>query len=153
MRMMDMGIEPYLISGAVLGIVAQRLARKICRSCKTSYYPPASLLESVGWGHRTNELFYKGEGCRECNNTGFKGRIGIYEVMILDAELKRMIQSRASEADIRVYLAQCGWRPLRQKALDIVEQGESSIEEVLRVSRSEAVLAGDPTGAGVEMPL
>ena len=56
-------------------------------------------------------------------------------------------------ADIRVYLAQSGWRPLREKALDIVEQGESSIEEVLRVSRSEAVLAGDPTGAGVELPL
>jgi type IV pilus assembly protein PilB len=153
MRLLDMGIEPYLLSAAILGFVAQRLARTICPSCKTSYYPPPDLLKSVGWDHRTNELFQKGEGCRECNNTGFKGRIGVYEVMLLDAELKRMIHQGTSETDVRMYLAQSGWRTLREKALDLVEAGESTLEEVMRVTRSEAMSVGDPTGTGTEAPL
>jgi type II secretory ATPase GspE/PulE/Tfp pilus assembly ATPase PilB-like protein len=146
-----MGIEPYLLSSSVLGFVAQRLARTICPACKTSYYPPPDLLRSVGWEQRTNELFQKGEGCRACNNTGFKGRIGVYEVMLLDAELKRMIHRGTSEMEIRIYLAQAGWRTLREKALDLVERGESTLEEVLRVTRSEALSVGDPTGAGAEV--
>jgi type IV pilus assembly protein PilB len=151
MRLLDMGIEPYLISSSVLGFIAQRLARTICPSCRTSYYPPPDLLKSVGWEHRTNELFQAGEGCRECNNTGFRGRIGIYEVMLLDAELKRLIQQGTSETEIRLYLAQTGWRTLRGKALDLVENGESTLEEVLRVTRSEALSIGDPTGEGAEL--
>jgi type IV pilus assembly protein PilB len=150
MRLIDMGIEPFLISAAVLGFVSQRLARKICPSCRTSYYPAPTLLKQVGWEARTSELFQKGEGCRECNNTGFKGRMGIFEVMLLDTELKRMIQNGTSEADMRVYLAQSGWRALREKALRVVERGESTLEEVLRVTRSEALDVGDPTGAGVK---
>ena len=100
----------------------------------------------VGWGHRTNELFQKGEGCRACHNTGFKGRVGIYEVMVLDAELKRLIRERANETDLRVYLAQTGWRGLREKALDVVDRGESTLEEVLRVSRADPVGACNPAG-------
>ncbi len=148
MRLVDMGIEPFLINASILGFVAQRLARTICTACKTSYYPPPNLLQQVGWGNRTSELFQKGEGCRDCNNTGFRGRIGIYEVMVLDAELKRMIQANPSETDIRTYLAQCGWRTLREKALDLVEHGESTLEEVLRVTRSEALDVSDPLGTG-----
>jgi type IV pilus assembly protein PilB len=148
MRLVDMGIEPFLLTASILGFVAQRLARTICASCKTSYYPPPNLLKQVGWENRTSELFQKGEGCRECNNTGFRGRIGIYEVMLLDAELKQMIQKNPSETDIRVYLAQTGWRTLREKALDLVERGESTLEEVLRVTRSEALDVSDPSGAG-----
>lgn len=150
MRLLDMGIEPYLISSSILGFVAQRLARTICPSCKTSYYPTPALLKSVGWEHRANELFQKGEGCRECNNTGFRGRVGIYEIMLMDAELKRSVQSGGSESDIRMYLAQTGWRTLREKALDLVDRGVSTLEEVLRVTRSEALSVGDPSGTGAE---
>jgi type IV pilus assembly protein PilB len=146
MRLADMGIEPYLIGSALLGFVAQRLARRICRSCAASYYPAPELLDSVGWGHRTNELFQRGEGCRECHNTGFKGRAGIYEVMVIDAELKRLINRQASESDIRLYLAETGWRTLREKALDVVDRGESTLEEVLRVTRSEGAVVCDPSG-------
>ena len=146
MRLADMGIESYLIGSALLGFVAQRLARRICRSCAASYYPAPELLASVGWGHRTNELFQRGEGCRECHNTGFKGRAGIYEVMVIDAELKRLINRRASESDIRLYLAETGWRTLREKALDVVDRGESTLEEVLRVTRSEGAVVCDPSG-------
>jgi len=148
MRFLDMGIEPYLLSASVLGFVAQRLARTICASCRTSYYPDPGLLRSVGWDRRTSELFQTGEGCRECNNTGFRGRVGIYEVMLLDNELKRLIHEGTSEMEIRVYLAQTGWRTLREKALDLVEAGESTLEEVLRVTRSEALEIGDPAGNG-----
>ncbi len=152
MRLIHMGIEPFLISASLLGLVAQRLARKICPRCKSSYYPPPSLLSSVGWEHRANELFQHGEGCRECNNTGFRGRTGIYEVMVIDAELKRMIQDSVSESRIRAYLAECGWRTLRDKALDLVDNGESTLEEVIRVTRCEALDVGDPTGAGGRTP-
>jgi len=150
MRLVDMGIEPFLLTASILGFVAQRLARTICASCKTSYYPSPNLLKSVGWETRTNELFQKGEGCRECSNTGFRGRIGIYEVMLLDTELKQMIQKEPSETDIRAYLARTGWRTLREKALDLVERGESTLEEVLRVTRSEALDVSDPSGRGGE---
>lgn len=150
MRLVDMGIEPFLISASALGFVAQRLARKICSSCRTSYYPPANLLRRVGWESRGNELFQKGEGCRECNNTGYRGRVGIYEVMLMDTELKRMVQNEASESDLRVYLAQSGWKTLRERALEVVERGDSTLEEVLRVTRSENIEAGDPTGKGLE---
>lgn len=152
MRLLDMGIEPFLISASVLGFIAQRLARKICPSCKTSYYPPPALLEKVGWESRSNELFSTGEGCRECNNTGFRGRIGVYEVMLMDSEIKRMTQDDVTESDIRTYLAQAGWRSLREKALDLVENGQSTLEEVLRVTRSEAVDVSDPTGRDAEAP-
>lgn len=150
MRLLDMGIEPFLISSSVLGFVAQRLARKICPSCVTAYYPPQKLLESVCWEDRGGELFQKGEGCRECNNTGFRGRVGIYEVMVLDAELKRLIHDAGSEIQIRTYLAQTGWKSLRVKALEVVERGESTLEEVLRVTRSEAMSVGSPSGEGIE---
>ncbi|MCP4249590.1 MAG: Flp pilus assembly complex ATPase component [bacterium] len=149
-RLADMAIEPYLTASSVLGFIAQRLARKICPSCRTSYYPSPDLLEMVGWEHRTNELFNKGEGCRACHNTGFKGRIGIYEVMLVDAEMKRLINRSASEQEIREYLAQTGWRTLRQKALDVVDRGDSTLEEVMRVTRAEALNVGNPAGAATE---
>ncbi|NOT00351.1 MAG: Flp pilus assembly complex ATPase component TadA [Phycisphaerales bacterium] len=137
-RLSDMGIEPYLISSSVIGIVAQRLPRKICRTCRTSYYPPRDLLDMVGWSHRANELFQRGEGCRECHMTGFRGRIGVYEVMPMDAELQRLIQSSAPESALRRHLNRIGWKNLRDKALEVIERGESTLEEVMRVTRSEA---------------
>ncbi|MCB9851088.1 MAG: Flp pilus assembly complex ATPase component TadA, partial [Phycisphaerales bacterium] len=150
MRLLDMRIEPYLIASSTLGFIAQRLARKICPSCRTSYYPSTELLASVGWGHRTNELFQKGEGCRECHHTGFRGRVGIYEVMVVDNEIKRLINNRASEGDIRSYLAEINWKTLREKALEVVERGESTLEEVLRVTRAEGGGAGEAAGLVTE---
>ncbi len=82
-----------------------------------------------------------------CHNTGFKGRIGIFEIMLVDAEMKRLINRSAPEQDIRGYLAQTGWRTLRQKALDVVDRGDSTLEEVMRVTRAEALDVGDPSGA------
>ncbi len=149
-RLVDMGIEPYLFSSAAIGFMAQRLARKVCPSCKTSYYPDPPLLETVGWKHRTNELFTKGEGCRACHNTGYKGRVGIYEIMVADAELRRLINRTATETEIREYLAQSGWRTLREKALDVVDRGLTTLEEAMRVTRAEAVSVCNPSGMTAE---
>ncbi len=137
-RLLDMGIEPFLMASSVIGVVAQRLPRRICSSCKTSYYPSADLLASVGWEHRANELFQRGEGCRECHMTGFRGRTGIYEVLQFDAELQRKIQGPEPESDLRKTLVKRHWKGLREKALDVVDRGESTLEEVLRVTRAEA---------------
>ncbi len=153
-RLLDMGIEPYLISSAVIGFMAQRLPRKLCPACQASYYPSPELLESVGWGHRKNELFQKGEGCSKCHMTGFRGRIGIYEIMPMDQPLADLIQKRAPEGDLRQHLKKSGWRTLRDKALDVVDRGESSLEEVLRVTRSERggpSLEDQPVGADEEV--
>ena len=136
-RLADMGIEPFLIASSVIGFMAQRLPRRICPTCRTSYYPPPELLDSVGWADRTNELFQRGEGCRECHMSGFRGRTGIYEIMPIDAGLRHLIQTSAGESAIREYLSKTGWRNLRDKALGIVDGGQSTLEEVLRVTRSE----------------
>ncbi|MFH0982687.1 MAG: ATPase, T2SS/T4P/T4SS family [Planctomycetota bacterium] len=149
-RLLDMGVESYLIAAAAAGFIAQRLARKICSACNTSYYPPPELLQAVGWGHRTHELFHKGEGCRACHNTGFRGRTGIYEVMVVDQEIRRLIQKAAAETDVRAYLARIGWRMLREKALDLVERGDSTLEEVLRVTRSESRETSEPAARQAE---
>lgn len=150
-RLLDMGIEPFLIASSVVGVIAQRLPRKICTACKTSYYPSPELLALIGWQHRTNELFQKGEGCRECHMTGFRGRVGIYEVLPLRGDVRAMIQKGAPESDIRRLLSNSGWKTLRDKALKTVEIGESSIEEILRVTRSEAFEV--PSGAACSQPV
>jgi general secretion pathway protein E len=133
-----MKIEPYLLASSLLGFAAQRLARTICTSCRTSYYPSPELLGSVGWASRTNELFHKGEGCRQCHNTGFRGRIGIFEVMRVNSQLKHLINIGADESELREHLRQHHWRSLRDKALDVVENGDSTLEEVLRVTRADS---------------
>jgi type IV pilus assembly protein PilB len=151
-RLLDMGIEPYLISSSVIGFIAQRLPRKICPSCKTSYYPPPELLKSVGWSHRSSELFQKSEGCRNCGMTGFRGRVGIYEVMPLDDTLAMIIQEGKPETVIRDYLESVRWRSLRDKALDVVEDGDSTLEEVLRVTRSERLSLQVGDGSAEPVP-
>ncbi|HOB76321.1 MAG TPA: ATPase, T2SS/T4P/T4SS family [Phycisphaerae bacterium] len=136
-RLIDMGVEPYLVASAVNGIVAQRLARTICPSCKTSYYPSPAALADAGWGDSRPRAFQRGEGCRQCHESGFRGRLGIYEVMEIDDQIRAFIHARASEQEIRKYLASIGHLDLRQEGLRMVEAGLSPLEEVLRVTHLE----------------
>ncbi len=136
-RLMDMGIEHYLVASAVNGIVAQRLARTICPSCKTTYYPAPPVLAQAGWSDTRPRAFQRGEGCRQCHDSGFRGRKGIYEVMEIDDEIRSLIDARASEQEIRKYLAGKSHPDLRQEGLLIVEEGMSTLEEVLRVTHLE----------------
>src|SRR5205814_4248545 len=92
-RLVDMGIETYLLSGALNGVVAQRLARTLCPSCETKYHPTAQVLEDAGLSGHVGRVFKKGAGCQQCHDSGFSGRLGVYELMEITPVLRRMIHN------------------------------------------------------------
>ncbi len=133
-RLMDLGLEPFLITATLEAVIAQRLIRRICTNCKVDYHPTEEQLmelnlrpEDVG-----DRLFHYGKGCDYCNNTGYRGRVGIYEVMVLDDTLREMIMDRASTSLIRRESVKQGMRTLRQGGLMAIYDGISSLDEVVR---------------------
>ncbi len=155
-RLADMGIEPYLLASALNGVVAQRLARTICPACRTTYMPDRALLARAGWSEGGARQFYRGAGCKKCHDSGFKGRLGIYEVVEMDDGLYNLVHRSSDEATIKEHLVRSqSFRTLREEGLILVEQGQSTLEEVLRVTHLEATetvraerrIAGAPAGA------
>jgi type IV pilus assembly protein PilB len=136
-RLADMGIERYLLASAFNGVVAQRLARTICPYCRTSYYPPESALQDAGWLGDTNRVFFKGEGCKQCHDSGFRGRAGIYEVLEVTDEVRLCLHRAEEEEEIKAVARRSGWRCLREEGLQLVEQERSTLEEVLRVTHAQ----------------
>src|SRR5215212_9360662 len=136
-RLLDMGIEPYLLSSALNGVVAQRLARSICQGCATKYYPTERELRDAGLSDKTNKAFRKGAGCQQCHDSGFQGRFGIYEVMEVTSELRRMIHQAAPSHELRAEFRRVGGRTLREEGVQAALEGRSSLEEVLRVTHNE----------------
>ncbi len=137
-RLTDMGVEPYLMASALNGVVAQRLARTICPDCRTTYMPDRMLLKTAGWGENMPRIFYRGAGCKKCHDSGFKGRMGIYEVLEMDEKLYSLVYHGADEEQIREHLvASQNFRSLREEGLMLVEAGKSTLEEVLRVTHME----------------
>ncbi len=129
-RLMDMGIEPYLLSSTIIGILAQRLLRKLCMRCREQYEPPAELLERLGLPAGT--VLYNAHGCRSCQNTGYSGRIGIFELLVPDEEIHRMVLGRASGEEIRNYLRKQGVSTsLRSDGLQKAAEGMTTLEQVL----------------------
>jgi type IV pilus assembly protein PilB len=137
-RLVDMGIEPYLLSSAVNGVVAQRLARTICSSCATKYFPTEQALADAGLSHMAGRPFRKGAGCRSCHDSGFQGRCGIYEVMEITPELRRMVHRAAPTHEIRTKLQQMGALGLREEGVLLAIEGKTSLEEVLRVTHNDS---------------
>src|SRR5437667_9604605 len=137
-RLFDMGIQPFLLSSALLLILAQRLGRRICKECKQPMEGKEEDL--VPYGHvpqgREKVTFYRGKGCATCNFTGMKGRVAIYEVMPVTEPLRDMILKNAATADIREQAQKDGMKTLRQSGLMKVIEGTTTIEEVLRVTLS-----------------
>ncbi|TMK88670.1 MAG: type II secretion system protein GspE [Actinobacteria bacterium] len=135
-RLVEMGVEPFLVGSALDCIVAQRLARRLCPKCKDAYVPEAAELETLGWDPETaDELptLYRAAGCGACGRTGFHGRFSIQEVLLVTEEVERLIVDRAHTEDIKkVALAQ-GMKTLRQTGLAQALAGTTSIEEILRV--------------------
>jgi type IV pilus assembly protein PilB len=133
-RLIDMGIEPFLISSAVILILAQRLIRKICMDCRESIKVHPQLLIDLGIAPDEVKSFsvYKGKGCPICNNTGYKGRIGLYEVMPMKEEVKELILSRASTSEIKKEAMRLGMKTLRQSGIVKIKEGVTTVEEVLR---------------------
>lgn len=136
-RLVDMGIEPYLLSGAINGAVAQRLSRTICPSCSTKYYPTEAVLSDAGLVEHVGRPFRKGAGCRQCHDSGFRGRLGVYEVMEITPELRRMIHHGAATHELRDRLMHSGFLTLRQEGVILAMEGKTSLEEILRVTQDE----------------
>jgi len=134
-RLIDMGIEPFLVASSIIGATAQRLVRRICKSCKVPHDPPKSVLEHVGLDMNKIEgiSFYKGEGCDKCNHTGYKGRLAAQEFLSISPDIQNLIINRASARDIREKAREEGMKTLLDDALTKAAEGVTTIEEVLRV--------------------
>jgi len=134
-RLLDMGIEPFLISSAVIGVIAQRLVRVICPRCKTAYQPPMDAVRRLGVSADSSQgiKFYRGRGCDFCKNSGYKGRIGIYEMMVMNDEVRELALQRASSNAIKEAAIRNGMITLKADAIEKVLLGVTSLEESLRV--------------------
>lgn len=137
-RMVDMGIEPFLVSSTVEAIMAQRLIRRLCKECRQEYYPTATDLPSdFPWEKLDGKPLYRSLGCRTCRNVGYTGRVGIYELLVTDEKIRDLAHERVSTWEIKQAALQSGMRTLRMDAWDKSMQGLTSIEEVLRVTKGD----------------
>ena len=135
-RLVDMGVEPFLVASSVNLVMAQRLVRVICENCKEEVKPDPALVEEVGIDPKEFR-FFKGKGCKECNNTGYRGRIGIYELMEITPEIREAIIKRESSSVIREIARKNGMRTLRESGLLKVKRGITTLEEVIRTTAIE----------------
>jgi type IV pilus assembly protein PilB len=140
-RLIDLGLEPFLVTATLEAIIAQRLVRRICLNCKSEYEPTEDILMEVGLSLSdvAGKKFYYGRGCDRCNNTGYKGRIGIYEIMTLNDELRDLIINHASTNILRDAAIKNGMTILRESGLELVYNGVTTVEEVAR----ETISAGE----------
>ena len=143
-RLIDMGIEPFLVSSSVEALIAQRLVRTICHACREEYRPDAELLREVGFpaGEIANTKFYRGRGCEECRFTGFRGRTGIYEILVMSEALRPLVIERAPSTTIKQAACARGMRTLRDDGWAKVKAGVTTVEEVARVTQEDEALVG-----------
>jgi type IV pilus assembly protein PilB len=134
-RLSDIGTEPYVIAGALVGVIAQRLVRRLCTHCRRQYTPPADTLRglNISEADAASFAFYKSVGCDQCNHTGFRGRIGIYEVMRVTDKIRRLIASKTTEDQLRDAAIAGGMVSLGEDGLAKVKSGITTPEELLRV--------------------
>jgi len=133
-RLMNMGIEPFLVSTSVNLICAQRLVRRLCAQCKEEIHMPPSALVDIGFSPDESGRIklHKGKGCQNCNNTGYKGRLGLYEVMEISEGIREMILTGASALELRRKAIDEGMISLRLSGLHKIREGLTTVEEVLR---------------------
>lgn len=133
-RLRDMGLPTFLITATVEGVLAQRLVRRICANCKEQYMPPEEKLNEIGLTTATagGLAFYRGKGCDICKNTGYKGRMGIYELLIVTDELREMIVKESSLDEFRAACRRSGMRTLRETGMLNVHEGKTTIDEIIR---------------------
>jgi type IV pilus assembly protein PilB len=138
-RLLDLGMEAFLITATLEGILAQRLVRRICTNCKEEYKPTEQQLMELGLLPEdvAGRVFYYGAGCDYCNNTGYRGRLGIFELMVMDDELRELIMNQGSTAVLRNASRKRGMRTLRESGLLAIYDGVTTIEEVVRETLAE----------------
>jgi len=130
-RLLEMGLEPYLLASTINGILAQRLVRRTCESCRKAVPVPEQHRHL--FGANAPEVLYQGSGCTECRGIGYKGRVGVFELLTLNSELRRLVNARATEEEILSAARANGLSTLREQAVDLVRQGITTIDEVTRV--------------------
>ena len=135
-RLIDMNVEPFLVASSIVGVLSQRLIRTICQRCATPFVPEEKILKQLELSVSASDLegAMKGTGCEQCGKTGYKGRTGIYELLRIDDDIRAAIISRSSAAAIRHIAIEKGMRSLRQDAIDKVKRGQTTLEEVIRVT-------------------
>ena len=141
-RLIDMGIEPFLVSSSVEALIAQRLIRTNCKACKEEYKPEAEFLRETGFPQAEigKTKFYRGRGCEECRFTGFKGRTAIYEILVMSEALRPLVIERASSSAIKQAAVARGMKTLRDDGWEKVRQGQTTVEEVARVTQEDEEL-------------
>jgi type IV pilus assembly protein PilB len=135
-RLVEMGVEPYLLSSALIGVVAQRLVRRVCPACRTSYLVPPAAAAAYGWKGEGNLRLVRGRGCPSCYDSGYKGRLGIYELLEVGSDLQRMIVANAGKDDMAQHVAGLGHRDLYADGMARAFGGETTPEEIARVVHS-----------------
>jgi len=137
-RLIDMGIEPFLVASSVVAVLAQRLIRKVCPDCKQGYQPDDEELIRLGVvPGKTKPTFYRGTGCPACTQTGYRGRTGIHELLVLDDEIRRLIGNKADAAAIRQAAVSHGMVLLKEEAAEKIFAGITTTEEVMRMTQQE----------------
>jgi len=135
-RLMDMGVEPFLLAPSLIGIVAQRLVRKICTKCKEAYAPSKNEIKACGLDVTIEGLkLYKGIGCDSCKHTGYSGRTGIHEILVVDEQIRELITRKGSVTELREAALRTGYKDMRFDGLKKVIEGTTSVEELLRVTK------------------
>ncbi|WP_257292520.1 GspE/PulE family protein, partial [Endozoicomonas sp. ONNA1] len=135
-RLQDMGIEPFLLSSSLLGVMAQRLVRVLCDQCKQSYQPDEAECRELGADMVNAPELYHAIGCKECNHTGCRGRTGIYEVVMVDERVRRMVHAGEGEQSIADYVRKSS-PSIREDGAKKVLAGLTTLEEVLRVTQKD----------------
>ena len=136
-RLIDMGIEPFLVASSVVAVLAQRLLRRICPDCKRSYTPSEEELSRLDVAPGSNVTLFRGAGCAACSQTGYRGRTGIFELMVLNDDIRRLIGSKADSTAIKHAAITNGMVTLKQEGADRVLQGHTTLEEVMRITQQE----------------
>ena len=138
-RLLDLGVEPFLLTATIEGIVSQRLVRRICPSCKTAFEPDEAQLRDLQLTEEEikGKKFYYGRGCSKCNGTGYKGRVGLFEMMVFNDEIRELVMNRASTNVLRVAAQKAGMRQLRDNGLALIFDGITTVDEVAKETMME----------------
>lgn len=132
MRLIDMGAEPYIVASSVIGVVAQRLVKLICTNCKEEYTPTE---DELRYWDRTKMMpkFYRGKGCSKCNHTGYRGRTAVYEIVMVNQEIRNLIMNRASSQEIKAAAVKNGFTDMKDNAMELIMEGKTTLEEMYKV--------------------
>jgi type IV pilus assembly protein PilB len=136
-RLVDMGVPAYMLAASLVGIIAQRLVRKVCPFCKKVCQPDPVELAALGLAPEPDMKFYQGEGCGYCGGTGYKGRIAVHEVMTIGRSHREMIHKGATVDEIRDYSVKNGMTTLRQECIRLLKDGVTTLEEVISVAYNQ----------------